>query len=145
MAGTRGPVPKRSTQRRRQNKPETPVTTGTGALKVRVPPAEDHWHPLAARWYESLAESGQARWYEPSDWATAQYLAEAMSRNLLAGAKFSAVLFASVMSGMSNLLVTEGDRRRARLELERAGEGGDAGGDVVSELADYRDRAARSS
>jgi hypothetical protein len=68
-----------------------------------------------------------------------------MSRNLLAGAKFSAVLFASVMSGMSNLLVTEGDRRRARLELERAGDGGDANGDVVSELAQYRERAAHTS
>lgn len=143
--GTRGPVPKRSTQRRRQNKPETPITAGKGATDVPVPPSEDHWHQLAKDWYASLAQSGQAKWYEPSDWATARYVAEAMSRNLLAGAKFSSVLFASVMSAMSNLLVTDGDRRRVRLELERAGEGGDADDDVVSELAQYRERAAKSS
>jgi hypothetical protein len=143
MAGTRGPVPKRSSQRRRQNKPESPVTAGKGAADVSVPDPEEHWHPLATAWYESLAESGQAHWYEPSDWATAKYIAEAMSRNLLAGAKFSSVLFASVLSGMSNLLVTEGDRRRVRVELERA-DGGDADdtGDV-SELEEYRRRLAR--
>jgi hypothetical protein len=42
-----------------------------------------------------------------------------MSRNLEAG-RFSAQLFAAVMSGMSSLLTTEGDRRRVRVELERA-------------------------
>jgi hypothetical protein len=41
-----------------------------------------------------------------------------MSRNLGDG-KFSAMLFQSVMSAMSELLTTEGARRRARLELER--------------------------
>jgi hypothetical protein len=121
------------------------VESAPGAAAVSVPPADPEWHEIARDWYESLAKSGQARWYEPSDWATARYIAEAMSRNLSAGAKFSAVLFASVLSGMSTLLVTEGDRRRVRVELERASEGGDASGDVVSELAEYRERAAQSS
>jgi hypothetical protein len=42
-----------------------------------------------------------------------------MSRNLEAS-RFSAQMFAAVMSGMSSLLTTEGDRRRVRVELERA-------------------------
>lgn len=41
-----------------------------------------------------------------------------MSRNLTQG-RFSAQLFQSVPSGMTDLLTTEGARRRARLELER--------------------------
>lgn len=85
---------------------------------VSVPPPQDHWHPIAKRWYEALAESGQSRFYEPSDWAYAVYVAEAMHRNLDAG-RFSAQLLATVTKAMSVLLVTEGDRRRMRLELER--------------------------
>jgi hypothetical protein len=49
---------------------------------------------------------------------TARYIAEAMSRNL-AAARFSGQLFAAVMAGMTELLTTEGARRRARVELER--------------------------
>ena len=41
-----------------------------------------HRHPAARRWFESLAESGQSAFYEPSDWATAYVLAETMSREL---------------------------------------------------------------
>lgn len=66
----------------------------------------------------SLAGSGQARFYEPSDWQTARYVAESMSRNLSAG-RFSSQHFAAVMSAMTDLLTTEGARRRARLELDR--------------------------
>ena len=119
--GTRGPVPKRIEERlghmSSADKEAVERVPLTGA--VVAPPVDDAWHPIALRWYESLADSGQAQFYEPSDWATAAYLAEAMSRNLHAGQRFSAQLFAAVMSGMSNLLVTEGDRRRVRLELER--------------------------
>lgn len=86
---------------------------------VVVPPADPLWHPIARDWYESLSESGQASFYQASDWATARYIAEAMHRNLK-NERFSAQLFAAVMSGMTELLTTEGARRRARLEIERA-------------------------
>jgi hypothetical protein len=82
-----------------------------------VPDVDEAWHPIARRWFGSLRSSGQAAFYQDSDWATAVYVAEAMSRNLVAG-RFSAQLFAAVMSGMTELLTTEGARRRARLELE---------------------------
>lgn len=118
--GRTGPVPKRAAERRRRNKPEggeiTSVVVPAGA--VEQPPASDVWHPIAKDWYESLATSGQARFYEPSDWQTARYVAEAMSRNLEAS-RFSAQLFAAVSSAMTELLTTEGARRRMRIELER--------------------------
>src|ERR1700683_73028 len=119
-----GPIPKRSDQRRRRNK-----TTGAAIVKAptsskapKAPEADTNWHPIALEWFKSLSESGQAQFYEASDWATARYVAEAMSRNLKAGARFSAVLFAAVMSGMTELLTTEGARRRARMELQRTPE-----------------------
>jgi hypothetical protein len=83
-----------------------------------VPAADPLWHPIAVGWFEALARSGQSSFYQDSDWAVAVYVAEAMSRNLGDG-KFSAMLFQSVMSAMTDLLTTEGSRRRARLELER--------------------------
>ncbi|GAB3209787.1 hypothetical protein GCM10027294_25580 [Marinactinospora endophytica] len=140
VAGTRGPVPKRSDQRRRMNKAQddgTPVeitrAPAGSPTPVPAPPANESWHPIARAWYDSLAASGQAVFYEASDWATAALLAESISRDLspqvvgttesgeilrdtipLKGASLSAYL-----KGMSSLLVTEGDRRRARVELQR--------------------------
>ncbi|OLT27793.1 hypothetical protein BJF83_17375 [Nocardiopsis sp. CNR-923] len=137
--GERGPVPKRSHQRRRRNKPDNDgggeVTTAPAASTEPppAPSADESWHPIARQWYESLAESGQRHWYEASDWATAYLIAESISRDLspqvvgvtddgevvrdtipLKGASLAAYLKA-----MSALLVTEGDRRRARAELTR--------------------------
>ncbi|MFE3202246.1 hypothetical protein [Embleya sp. NPDC059237] len=140
MGRTTGPVPKRSEERRRRNKPEGPevvrVETSTEALPV--PEADPAWHPIARDWFDSLAESGQSVFYQPSDWQTARYVAEAMSTNLSAG-RFSAQLFAAISAAMSSLLVTEGDRRRARVELARRKPTGvseqPAG---VTAIADYR-------
>ena len=139
MARTTGPVPKRSTERRRRNKPEgvqveqVPVVTPV----VECPPADESWHPIARDWYDSLAQSGQAVFYEPSDWATARYVAEAMSRGLQAS-RFSAQLFAAVSSAMTELLTTEGARRRARLEIERGKSGEEKKPADVTALDDYR-------
>lgn len=139
-----GPVPKRSDQRRRRNGGDA-VEHAEGGATVTIPDPDPNWHDVAAQWFNSLAESGQSRFYESSDWAVAYVIAESMSRDLneqvvgitdkgdvvkeeipLKGASLSAYLRA-----MSLLLVTEGDRRRLRLELERPtpSEGGD--GDVA--------------
>jgi hypothetical protein len=146
--GARGPVGKRDDERRRRNKPETPTTTVDLSAQllepVEIPAAgeigadEDReWHPIARLWYESLAKSGQAVFYEPSDWAAAYVLAETLSRELhphfvsyidvetgermgswvtepIKGASLTAIL-----KGMTALMVTEGDRRRLSIELER--------------------------
>lgn len=128
---TRGPVPKRSDQRRRTNAPATPVKNPPAAAKVKAPTADTQWHKVALAWYKSLALSGQSIFYEPSDWATAYLIAESMSRDLspqfvgitekgdsvretipLKGASLSAYLRA-----MAVLMVTEGDRRRLQVEL----------------------------
>jgi hypothetical protein len=142
MAGSRGPVPKRSDQRRRHSPSDALTVNAEAAAEVEVPPADEAWHPVARRWFESLAESGQSAFYEPSDWATAQLLAESMSRDLLTGEPVRGAALAAWLKGMSSLLVTEGDRRRVQVELIRpSGEEGDAD---VSELAEYRRRLQSS-
>lgn len=136
--GTRGPVPARSSDRRRRNKPaDAELLKAPSGPAVETPAPDPEWHPIARDWFTSLGVSGQARFYQASDWATARYVAEAMSRNLSAG-RFSAQLFAAVMAASSGLMVTEGDRRRLRLELERASDG-EVPVSPVASLDAYRD------
>lgn len=138
--GERGPAPKRSTQRRRQNKTE-PVDKVQAEGKVKVPAVSAHWHPIAKAWFKALAESGQAVYFEPSDWQAARFVAESMTQNLKAK-RFSAQLFAAVWAAMGDLLTTEADRRRARIEIEReTGKKQSTPAGAVPSLDDYRRRA----
>src|SRR5690606_5981412 len=76
--GTRGPVPKREDERRRRNKNEDGIETTTVKVDegpVKAPDVDTEWHPIAQEWFSSLRESAQSRFYEPSDWATAKYIA----------------------------------------------------------------------
>ena len=150
--GERGPIPKRSEERRRNNKPETPTDHVEIAGPVEIPPANPRWHKVARALYESLAASGQAKFYEPSDWAAAYLLAESLSRDLkpqvvgvvqttgkvvkaylpVKGASLSAYLKAFAALGVS-----EGDRRRIGIEVNRQTE--KPGLAPVSVMDDYRD------
>lgn len=107
MAGERGPLPKRTEERRRRNKPERPVDRvaiggdiddlfgdepADPTVEHRVnagdfpradqPPADPDWHAVAVRIYESLADSGQSIFFEASDWAAAYLICESISRDL---------------------------------------------------------------
>jgi hypothetical protein len=114
-----GPVPKRSDTRRRRNKPDgVQVEKAPAGNRIIWPEADPGWHPIAHRWFESIETSGQAQFYEQTDVETAYFVAEMMHRNLSEG-RVNGQLFSSVMSAMADLLVTEGARRRARIELER--------------------------
>lgn len=128
-----GPIPKRTEERRRRNK-DNPVDTIAASGPVTIPRACAKWHAIAKRIYNSLAPSGQSKFYEASDWATAYLLAESLSRDLkpqavgydelthktirayipLKGASLSAYLKAFAVLGM-----TEGDRRRMGIEITR--------------------------
>jgi hypothetical protein len=102
-----------------------------------LPEPDELWHPIARDWYLSLRESGQAAFYQPSDWATARYAAELMSRALEPDRVPNGQLIAALNSVMGSLLTTEGDRRRARIELERRPQQRQAPAGVTA-IADYR-------
>ncbi|MGF2208967.1 hypothetical protein [Streptomyces albidoflavus] len=105
-----------------------------------LPDPDPLWHPIATDWYLSLQESGQAAFYQPSDWAMARYAAELMSRGLSSDRPPNGQYVAALNSVMASLLTTEGDRRRARIELERkAPEGPQLA--AVRPLDAYRDIA----
>ncbi|MGW4223026.1 phage terminase small subunit [Streptomyces bauhiniae] len=142
--GAHGPIPKRSEERRRRNKDDGPeliqAPAGSPEDLPGLPDPDPLWHPIATDWYLSLRESGQAAFYEPSDWAVARYAAHVMSQVLQSERGPNGQLVAALNSVMSSLLTTEGDRRRARMELERKKPAG-AKLASVSPLDSYRDIA----
>lgn len=144
--GARGPVPKRSTERHghrgQSDQPEQVEQAGT----VGRPEPADHWHGTARRWYESLSESGQSRFYEPSDWEQAHFTADLMHR-ALTDEKVNAQLVAQVRGLMADLLSTEASRRRVSMEIVRVQDGGESqqSGGNVTQMADRRKRVAGAS
>ena len=121
-----GPPPKRSDQRRRRNKPDesqpnlTVVKDDAPRPSVNAPRVSPSWHPLMKDWFRSLKQSGQARFYEPSDWQTARLLAEVMSQELNNGEGVKASMLAEFNRAAASLMTTEGERRRLRVELQAA-------------------------
>lgn len=164
-----GPVPKKDAERRRRNTtpesegslsaiPSTVVDLDSAiAGEVEIPTADEKWHPIAIQMWEAQIKSGQVLWMEPSDWAILYTLCESLSRDMkpqvvgineqtgkpimatvpLKGASLNAYLKA-----FASLLMTEGDRRRLRIELERqkrldaAAEGDGVVVDIVQKRAE---------
>lgn len=129
--GARGPVPKRSDQRVRRNKPDVAVEKVESIGVVAVPELGfDDPHFLTVDLYRSLSESAQARFYEPSDYQIARSVLHFLDQQFKTS-RPSGQMVQSLFSQLTDLLLTEGARRRVRLEVERA----QAGGDVL-EVAD---------
>ena len=135
--GERGPVPKRSDKRLGHTAKASRERTTKVSTTVVTPPMRSNskWHPVAKRWFDSLAKSGQSKFYTSSDWGTAYVIAESMSREFKPqpvvigqGEDAETVMvelppkgasLAAWLKGMTSLLVTEGDRRRVSLELQQ--------------------------
>jgi hypothetical protein len=115
----------------------TKAPSGPPADLPDLPGADPLWHPIATDWYLSLRKSGQSAFYQPSDWAVARYAADLMSKVLQSERGPNGQLVAALNSVMSSLLTTEGDRRRARMELERKPADRQAPASVTA-IADYR-------
>jgi hypothetical protein len=107
------------------------VTKPAAGSTVTIPEPDDEWHPAAGVWYSSLAESGQSAFYTSSDWATAWMVAEQISREfkpkpmrigdetVLVEAPVTGAGMAAFLRACAVLLVTEGDRRRVAMELQK--------------------------
>ena len=119
--GTRGPVPKRDDERKRTNERPMETTRAVGAAEVKQPRGDGDWHPIVKKLWKAMGESGQSQFYEPSDWAIAYSTMDDLS-DYKRQARRSPAMLQVIMSSLSNLLVTEGDRRRVQIELSRPGE-----------------------
>jgi len=66
--------------------------------------------------YKSARTSGQEDYYQNSDWALLWSLCEDLSEYKMANRR-SSQMAQVIYTGFTGLLLSEGDRRRARLEL----------------------------
>lgn len=136
--GARGPVPNREDDlarpRARKGSDEQPVTKGE-MKPVKIPNADRDWHPIARKLWDSLKTSGQADFYQNSDWAFAYSLCEDLSHYKSSG-KRSGQMLQTIYSSFERLLVAEGDRRRVRIELTELTPEQDSA--AVVAIADYK-------
>lgn len=127
--GVRGPIPKRDEERVRRNIPEDPTVTIKMPGVVSIPDLGDvshlgETHPLVVEMYDAMRESASVKFFEPTDWAFARLALYTLNQELIAaqhnGKPVGAMKLTAINQMLSALLLTEGDRRRARLEIERA-------------------------
>lgn len=117
--GTRGPIPKRSEERIRRNHDEVEITKiEAGGLVEQPPLGLDDPHPMITDFWDSLGESAQSKFYEPSDWQFARFTLH-FADQLVRSSKPSSQMLMAVNSSLTELLVSEGSRRRVRMEIER--------------------------
>lgn len=114
-----------------------------------IPQANPQWMPEARSWFNSLSLSGQADFYEASDWATAVAAAKSFDIFLRT---HNASIFASFVRLSERLAVTIVDRQKSRIilgEPEPADADEDAADAVVVEwhhrLGVVRDVGLQSS
>ncbi|WMI33327.1 terminase small subunit [Streptomyces phage Provolone] len=133
-----GPVPNREADlarpRERKGSDQQSVTKGV-SRPAKIPNADREWHPIARRLWDSLKVSGQCDYYEQSDWAFAYSLCDDLSHYKKSG-KRSGQMLQTIYSAFERLLVTEGDRRRVRIELHEPEDEGDTASVVA--IADYK-------
>lgn len=79
-----------------------------------IPKPDPSWKPKARSWYNSLALSGQAEFWEPSDWATAVAAADMYDLFLKT---HNASMASQFVKLSERLAVTVTDRKRGRIEL----------------------------
>ena len=114
-----GPVPKPESQlqrpRERKGSDQQATTFGVRQPVTKKLPASDKWGEFALHLYDSLSTSGQADFYQDSDWAMAWFACDEID-DYLSGQR-GAMKLSAILGLTNTLLFTEGDRRRVRMEL----------------------------
>lgn len=105
---------KRSDQRRRRN--ARPLEEGTAGERPTPPDPPEEWNERAKGWLIGLRTSGQSEFYEASDWQMALVAGDLLTKF---GETGRANLIEQFLKISTVLLASEGDRRRAYLELRR--------------------------
>lgn len=132
------PIPRReeTLARPRSRKGGNRASVTHGQMRpVTVPAPDPNWHPAATQLFEAAGRSGQQDWYQDSDWAVLWSLCEDLSHYKLASRR-SGQLAATIYGAMASLGLTEGDRRKMHIELQRMVEHEDDASVVA--IADYK-------
>lgn len=126
--------------RKRRGGDVRPVSKGIARPAV-IPDHDPDWHPIAIQLYIACQESGQQDWYQSSDWALLWSLCDDLSV-YKQGTRRSPEMLKGLLSGFTSLLVTEGDRRKVRIELEAPAPENDEPAGVTA-INQYQQRLAQ--
>lgn len=109
---------KRSEERTgHRTKAELDVVSNGEMQPVRWPRASKDWCYAVKEFYNGVKNSGQVYWFQQSDIVRLRFLCDEMDRYKKAG-KQSAMMYTAITSEMSNLMISEADRRKANIELQ---------------------------
>lgn len=131
--GISGPIPQPDAtlarKRTRKGGVKKPLTVGERRPST-APEADPDWHPIAMELFNAAKRSGQSDYYQDSDWWLLYSLCEDLSvyktlrheddDGTVWYGRRSGQMLQTIMSSMERLLITEGDRRRVRIELHEA-------------------------
>lgn len=119
--GATGPIPKRSEARTRTNKTgEDGIALKKGiALPYEWPAADDDWHEWTKDFYDSFRESGMQAYYQQTDVETLRLSCRLLNREVIEKGRPSAMFMAECMKMLDGLGLTEGERRRIKIELDQ--------------------------
>ncbi|MCQ9385127.1 phage terminase small subunit [Brevibacterium moorei] len=116
-----GPIPLRSDERTGHahgaGGQSAGITSGT-LQPVKWPQVKKEWTDTAKELYRGKKASGDAEYMQQSDIARLRFLCDNVTFYERQGIR-SAMMLANLQSEMSNLMFSEGDRRRARIELSK--------------------------
>lgn len=115
----RGPVPKRESERRRVNKPESHGQAETTAAFASGRPDGLGFdaHPIVQDLWDVLSDSAEAAFYSAADWQRVR-LELYYASHTLSAEKISSMAWSAVQSGLSELLISPADKRRAGIDMK---------------------------
>lgn len=132
MVASFGPIPKREESRVRDTPPGEEITKIQMEGEVKVPNLAQFpgilTHLITRGFWESMKISGQAKYWEPTDWFTALTALHLLDKQLrpyknkegkLVEGQASPTMIAAIWQMLTSVAVTEGERRRLRIEVER--------------------------
>lgn len=118
-----GPPPNRSNDHSRERDAERRAVgiTKAESIPCEIPEANPEWGKSPRMIWDAVLVSGQNVFYQASDWAVLWVLMEQLDIAMIDArekGKLPAMLLQTVYSQLSSLGLTEGERRRMRIELE---------------------------
>lgn len=134
-----GLPPKRSDQRRRQNKPRIPVEKVQGAAPAPPDLGLDDPHPLSLSLFEALKHSPESAYLTAAGWQRARISAKVLS-DLLNSGRVTAGMYEAIQADWKALLIDAGELRRLGIEVQRATQVDAEEESAVAALDEYRGR-----
>ena len=108
--------------------------------------ADPEWETLASEVYTSMMNSGMSAFFEASDWAMLYLLCDHLSdlrKTYKETGRLPAIIFQTVMRELNSLGMSEGERRRMRIELE-AEVADDSEEATITVIDSYREKLAQA-